>query len=198
MDYSYEQKLIDQGHKIICGIDEAGRGPLAGPLVAAAVIVDVSKLELFTDIDESKSLTSKKREEFFNLIINNVLAWSVGISRHDEIDQQGIAFANQMAMKRAWKYLSITPDYILFDHVWNLHFLTPHEAIIKGDKTVISIAMASIVAKVMHDRMIDAYDRIYPEYEFAKHKGYGTALHMAKIKEFGPCPIHRRSFAGVA
>ncbi len=197
MNFDYEQNLINQGHKIICGIDEAGRGPLAGPLVAAAVILDIDKLSLLDELKESKSLSAKKRDEFFPIVIEASLSWSVGVAHHFEIDKHGLSYANKIAMKRAWKYLSIKPDFIALDYMAGLRFETPFALIKSGDKNVISIAAASIIAKVMHDRMLDAFARKYPEYFFDQHKGYGTALHMEMIEKYGPCPIHRLTFAGV-
>jgi ribonuclease HII len=195
MNYHYEQQLHARGFKLIAGLDEVGRGPLAGPLLAAAVILDPAKIDLLFEIKESKSLTEKKREAFFELIKENSLAWAIGAAHADEIDRYGLSFANKIAMKRAWKYLPLTPDYILTDFVARLQFSTPFESVAKGDKNIISIAAASIIAKVLRDRMLRAFDKIYPDYGFAAHKGYGCQSHMDAIEKFGPCPIHRRSFA---
>lgn len=197
MDYDYEKNLIDQGYKCVCGIDEAGRGPLAGPLVTGAVILDPQKLQDFEQIRESKSLTQEKREKFFDIIINNCACWSIGVVRHDEIDKHGLSFANKIAMKRAWKHLTVKPDYILTDYLAKLYFETPFETIMKGDTKILSIACASILAKVVHDKIMVAFDRKYPQYLFAEHKGYGTKLHLQKIEEHGPCGIHRKTYGPI-
>jgi ribonuclease HII len=195
MDYSYEKKLNGKGFEFVCGIDEAGRGPLAGPLLAGAVILDPLKLDFLSEIKDSKLLDEKKREELFPIILANVKAWAIGVARQDEIDSIGLGLANRVAMKRAWMNLPIEPNYILVDYMPKVFFNTPFELIVKGDRTILTIAAASIIAKVFHDRMMDAFARKYPQYGFELHKGYGTKLHLDKIKEFGACPIHRRSFA---
>jgi ribonuclease HII len=197
MNYDYEQKLIDKGYKVICGIDEAGRGPLAGPLVSSAVVLDSNNLELFSELKESKSLTEEKREEFFDLVKDNVLAWSVGMAHHFEIDKHGLAYANKIAMKRAWKYLNIEPDFIALDYMPGIHFKTDFELIKKGDAIVLTIAAASIIAKVIHDRIMRAFAEKYPNYCFRDHKGYGTKKHLKMIDMLGPSPIHRLTFGGV-
>lgn len=194
MDYDFEKDLISQGYNNICGIDEAGRGPLAGPLVTGAVILNLLKIKKLKKIQESKSINQVKREEFFELIIKNAKCWSVGLVRHDEIDQHGLSYANKIAMKRAWKYLVIKPDYILTDYLAKLYFETPFQTIVKGDMKILSIACASILAKVFHDKIMTAFDRKYPQYLFAEHKGYGTKLHLQKIQELGPCEIHRKTY----
>jgi len=197
MNFNYEQNLIDKGFKNICGIDEAGRGPLAGPLVAAAVVLDKNNLAPFEKLQESKSLTEQKREEFFDVVINNVRGWSVGMAHHYEIDLHGLGYANKIAMKRAWKHLPITPDFIALDYMAGLHFETDFQLIKKGDKNVLTIAAASIIAKVIHDRIMRAFALKYPEYGFEQHKGYGTKKHMEIIDKIGACPVHRSTFAGV-
>lgn len=194
MNYSYEQNLNNRGFTDICGIDEAGRGPLAGPIVAGAVILNIEKLELLEKVRDSKLLDAQKREEIFPIILRNAKCWAVGVARHDEIDHHGLALANRIAMKRAWSHLPIKPNYILSDYMAKVYFRTPFELIIKGDRKILSIAAASILAKVFHDRIMDAFARKYPQYGFDIHKGYGTKFHLARIKEFGACPIHRRSF----
>ncbi|HCC23363.1 TPA: ribonuclease HII [Candidatus Falkowbacteria bacterium] len=197
MDYLYEQELVKNGYKYICGIDEAGRGPLAGPLVAAAVILDPDRIAVFESLKESKSVTEKNREKLFDVVCDNVAAWSIGVVTSRELDKHGLGFANKIAMKRAWEYLGIKPDYILYDYMAGLHFATPAKGIKKGDKNIMSIAAASIIAKVIHDRMMRAFAVKYPNYGFEIHKGYGTEMHLAKIKEFGPCPIHRMTYQGL-
>ncbi|OGF33330.1 ribonuclease HII [Candidatus Falkowbacteria bacterium RIFOXYA2_FULL_35_8] len=194
MNYSLEQKLLDQGFQNICGIDEAGRGPLAGPLVAAAVILDPQNLNPLSELKESKSLTSAKREYFFDIVRDNVISWSVGVVHNTEIDKHGLGFANKIAMKRAWTFLHVQPDYILIDHMPGVYFETPFESFKKGDANILSIAAASIIAKVIHDRIMDSFAKVYPNYGFDLHKGYGTAMHLEKINQLGLCPIHRTSF----
>ena len=195
MEFSYEQNLLAKGFKSICGIDEVGRGPLAGPLVTAAVILDPRKIEMLDGLEESKGLTEKKREEYFILITQNAISWSIGVTHHFEIDKHGLSFANKIAMKRAWKHLTVKPDYILTDYLAKIYFETPFETIMKGDTKIMSIAAASILAKVARDHIMDAFARKFPVYGFEEHKGYGTKFHMEKIKEHGACPIHRMSFA---
>ena len=197
MDFDYEQNLIERGYQAICGIDEAGRGPLAGPLVAGAVILNPKNLDCFAELKESKKLTAEKRDFFFPLVLENVLAWSVGLAHHHEIDHHGLGFANKIAMKRAWNYLPIKPDFIALDYMAGIHFQTDFELIKKGDATVLTIAVASIIAKVIHDRILLAFDKKYPQYDFASHKGYGTAKHLELLDKYGPSPIHRLTFAGV-
>ncbi|MFA6537428.1 MAG: ribonuclease HII [Patescibacteria group bacterium] len=194
MDYSYEKNLQDQGFQLICGIDEAGRGPFAGPIVAGAVILNSEKNSFFDLLKDSKVLTEKKREQVLPFILQESLAWAIGVVSAAEIDKHGLGYANKLAMKKAWYFLKVKPNYILCDYMAGVKFETPHELIIGGDSKVISISAASIVAKVFRDRMMLAFDRKYPEYGFAKHKGYGTKVHLEKIKELGYCPIHRRSF----
>lgn len=194
MDFSYEQNLIARGFEFICGIDEAGRGPLAGPLVAAAVILDSAKNDFFSSINDSKLLNKNKRLAAFDLILRNAKCWAVGVVTNYEIDKHGLAFANKIAMKRAWKHLAIKPNYILSDYMAKVYFETPFELIVDGDKKILSVASASIIAKVIRDRMMEAFSRVYPLYGFEKHKGYGTKEHLAKICECGLCPIHRKTF----
>ena len=194
MDYSYEQNLINRGYKFICGIDEAGRGPLAGPLVSAAVILDSDNSDFFDLIKDSKMLSAKKREQAFELILANAKSWAIGVVTNIELDKHGLAFANKIAMKRAWKHLKIKPNYILSDYMAKVYFETPFELIIDGDKKILSVAAASIIAKVFRDRMMDAFARKYPAYGFELHRGYGTKLHLEKIAELGPCEIHRKTF----
>lgn len=194
MDFSKETNLRIRNFTRVCGIDEAGRGSLAGPLIAGAVILDLEKADQLEGVKDSKQLKPEKREELLPLILENAVAWSIGVVHNTEIDKHGLSFANKIAMKRAWKYLKVKPDYILADYMSGVHFETPFELIKHGDREVLSIAAASIIAKVFHDRMIRAFAKVYPQYEFAEHMAYGTALHIAKIKEYGPCPIHRMSY----
>lgn len=176
----------------ICGIDEAGRGPLCGPVVAGAVIMPKEYDILY--INDSKKLSDKKREEVYEQIVNTAVSWAVGIVSPARIDEINILQATYEAMREAIQKLSIVPDILLNDAVTIPKVDIKQVPIIKGDAKSQSIAAASIIAKVTRDHMMEEYDRIYPEYGFAKHKGYGTAAHIAAIKEFGPSPIHRRTF----
>lgn len=176
----------------ICGIDEAGRGPLCGPVVAGAVIMPKEYDILY--INDSKKLSDKKREEVYEQIVNTAISWAVGIVSPARIDEINILQATYEAMREAIQKLSIVPDILLNDAVTIPKVDIKQVPIIKGDAKSQSIAAASIIAKVTRDHMMEEYDRIYPEYGFAKHKGYGTAAHIAAIKEFGPSPIHRRTF----
>ena len=176
----------------ICGIDEAGRGPLAGPVVAGAVILPKDCEILF--LNDSKKLSEKKREELFVEIQEKAIAWNVGIVGPDVIDEINILQATYEAMREAIWGLSAVPEILLNDAVQIPKVEIPQVSIIKGDAKSVSIAAASILAKVTRDHMMAEYDEIYPGYGFAKHKGYGTAAHIQALKELGPCPIHRRSF----
>ncbi len=198
LDLKMEQKYFSLGYELIGGVDEAGRGPLAGPVVAACVVVDKNfkidheDLKMITD---SKKLTAKKREKLFKIIKEKVLAVEIGIADNKEIDQINILQASFLAMRRAIKKLPISPDYILLDGGFKIPKLSkPQTAIVKGDSSVFTIAAASIIAKVSRDYLMSQFDKKYPEYLFEKHKGYGTKIHVEKIKEYGPCPIHRFSF----
>ncbi len=176
----------------ICGIDEAGRGPLAGPVVAGAVILPKDCEILF--LNDSKKLSEKRRDALYDEIREKAVAWSVGIVGPDVIDEINILQATYQAMRQAVAGLSVEPDLLLNDAVTIPGIAVDQIPIVKGDAKSVSIAAASIMAKVTRDRMMAEYDIAYPEYGFAKHKGYGTAAHIAAIREFGPCPIHRRSF----
>lgn len=176
----------------ICGIDEAGRGPLAGPVVAGAVILPKDCEILF--LNDSKKLSEKRREALFEEIKEKAAAWSVGVVGPDVIDEINILQATYQAMRQAISGLSIKPDLLLNDAVTIPEVEIGQVPIVKGDAKSVSIAAASIMAKVTRDRMMAEYDILFPQYGFAKHKGYGTAAHIAAIREYGPCPIHRRSF----
>ena len=180
------------GCSLICGVDEAGRGPLAGPVVAGAVILprDCEILRL----NDSKKLSEKRREELFVRIQKEALAWSVGIAGPERIDEINILQATYEAMRKAIQGLPQKPDLLLNDAVTIPDVEIVQIPIVKGDAKSLSIAAASILAKVTRDHMMMEYDKIYPEYGFGKHKGYGTAAHMEAIRRFGPCPIHRRTF----
>lgn len=176
----------------VCGIDEAGRGPLAGPVVAGAVILRSDCEILF--LNDSKKLSEKKRESLFLEIQEKAVAWSVGIVGPDVIDEINILQATYKAMRIAVAKLGQIPGVLLNDAVTIPGIAIPQIPIVKGDAKSVSIAAASIMAKVTRDHMMAEYDRLFPEYGFAKHKGYGTAAHIASIKEIGPCPIHRCTF----
>ncbi|MCX6795093.1 MAG: ribonuclease HII [Candidatus Falkowbacteria bacterium] len=196
-----EKFYFDKGYRLIGGVDEAGRGPLAGPVVAACVVVghdfqiDHPDLELIAD---SKKLSAKKREYLFGVIKAKALAVEIGVVNNETIDKINILQASFLAMRRAIKKLPLAPDYIILDGGFKIPKLkTPQSAIIKGDATVWTIAAASIIAKVSRDWMMTEIDKEYPQYLFAKHKGYGTKDHMNMLKKYGPCPLHRFSFSPV-
>ncbi len=176
----------------ICGIDEAGRGPLAGPVVAGAVILPKDCRILY--LNDSKKLSEKKRELLFDEIKEKAVSWGVGIVGPERIDEINILQATYEAMRQAISRLDVMPEILLNDAVTIPGVSINQVPIIKGDAKSVSIAAASILAKVTRDRMMAEYEEEYPEYGFAKHKGYGTAQHIQAIREFGPCPIHRRSF----
>ena len=192
MDYSYEKLAIEKGFKTICGIDEAGRGPLAGPVYAAAVILP---LDLEIDgLNDSKKLTEKKREALFDIICEKAISYSIGIATEEEIDEINILNATFLAMRRAVEGLSVKPDYALIDGNQHPKLSIPDETVVKGDGKSMSIAAASILAKVSRDRFMLQIAEKYPEYCFEKHKGYGTKLHYEMIEKYGVAPVHRRSF----
>ncbi len=180
--------------KFICGIDEAGRGPLAGPVVAGAAILPADCQILY--LNDSKKLSEKRREELFAEIREKAVAYGVGLVSPERIDEINILQATYEAMRQAISHLAVTPQILLNDAVTIPQVTIPQVPIIKGDAKSVSIAAASILAKVTRDHMMLEYDKLYPEYGFAKHKGYGTAAHIAALREFGPCPIHRRTFIG--
>lgn len=186
----YERQYAAYG--LICGIDEAGRGPFAGPVVAGAVILDPEKEILY--LNDSKKLSEKRREELYEEIMEKAIAVSVGIVDSRTIDEINILQATYLAMQKAIAGLAPQPGFILADAVTIPKITIPQTGIIKGDAKSISIAAGSIIAKVTRDRLMYEYDKKYPEYGFASHKGYGTAAHIAAIKEYGPLDIHRRSF----
>lgn len=194
MDYFYENNAVLNGYKNICGIDEAGRGPLAGPVYAAAVILPLD-LEI-EGLNDSKKLSEKKREQLFDVICEKAIAYSVGIATEKEIDEINILNATFLAMKRAVEGLSIKPDYALVDgnRYPNISESIKEEVVVKGDAKSMSIAAASVLAKVSRDRFMLEMSEQYPQYDFEKHKGYGTKLHYERLAEFGPSPIHRMTF----
>ena len=180
------------GCSLICGVDEAGRGPLAGPVAAGAVILPKDCTILY--LNDSKKLSEKRREELFLEIREKAVSYSVGIVGPVRVDEINILQATYEAMRQAVSGLGVVPDLLLNDAVTIPELAIPQVPIIKGDAKSVSIAAASILAKVTRDHLMEEYDRQFPQYGFAKHKGYGTAAHVAAIREFGPCTIHRRSF----
>lgn len=192
LEYTYEKALMKQGYKMICGVDEAGRGPLAGPVVAAACILPVDCV--IEGLNDSKKLSEKKREALFDEIIEKAIAYSIASASNEEIDELNILNATMVAMARAIMGLQVPADYALVDGNCVRNFPVPAMTVIKGDAKSPSIAAASILAKVTRDRICMEMDALYPEYNFAKHKGYPTKLHRDLVMEFGPCPLHRRTF----
>jgi len=188
----YERKYSD--YTYICGIDEVGRGPLAGPVVAGAVILPKNCDILY--INDSKKLSEKKREELYDIIMEKAVATGIGYASVERIDEINILQATFEAMRDAISKLSVSPDILLNDAVTIPQVSVPQVPIIKGDAKSISIGAASIIAKVTRDRLMADYDMVFPEYGFASNKGYGSAQHIEAIKKYGPCPIHRRTFIG--
>ena len=192
----YETKAANQGFRNISGVDEAGRGPLAGPVVAAAVIFSPN-IDI-VDLDDSKKLSPKKREELFPEIQERATAYGVAVIGHKIIDEINILQAARLAMKQAVDQLNPIPDLLLIDGNQKIESSIDQWAIVKGDSKSLSIAAASVLAKVTRDRIMDDYHKLYPQYAFNRHKGYGTKLHRTLIQECGPCPIHRSKFKGVS
>ncbi|WP_067838644.1 ribonuclease HII [Amphibacillus sediminis] len=192
---TYENKYYQQGKQLIAGVDEVGRGPLAGPVVAAAVILPKNCSLL--GITDSKKLSAKKRELFAEQIKSEAIAYGIGIIDHEQIDQLNIYQASILAMSQAIQALTPKPDQLLVDAVSLNQLNCPSESIIKGDQKSISIAAASIIAKVTRDQMMLEYHDKYPDYQFATNQGYGTAAHLHALKTYGVSPIHRRTFAPV-
>lgn len=188
----FENEAYQKGYNYVCGVDEAGRGPLCGPVVAAAVILE--KDAHIEGVNDSKKLSEKKREKLFDDIMENAVAVGIGMSDVDVIEEINILGATKEAMKEAISNLSVRPDYVLIDGNQNINIDIDRQTVVSGDAKSESIAAASIIAKVTRDRMLKQYDKMYPEYGFAKHKGYGTKAHIEAIKEHGLTPIHRPSF----
>ncbi len=188
-----EDKLYIKGLNYICGIDEAGRGPLAGPVVVASVIMQ--KDSMIEGVNDSKKISEKKREKIYEQIIDEAICYGIGIIDQKEIDSINILNATKKGLTKSLQELTIKPDLILVDALTNIDTLgIPYKSIIKGDAKSYSIAAASILAKVTRDRIMRQWDEVYPEYGFAAHKGYGTAKHIQAIKENGICMLHRKSF----
>ena len=193
MDWlEFENKVISSGYSAVCGVDEAGRGPLAGPVCAAAVILPQNTV--IDGVNDSKKLSERKREQLFDVITEKALAYCVAWASVEEIEEINILNAAMLAMKRAVEGLSIKADFALIDGNKTPDLDIPAYSIVKGDARSMSIAAASILAKVSRDRLMYEYDTKYPQYNFAKHKGYGTTLHREMILKYGPCEIHRPSF----
>lgn len=193
MDYQYEINAKDMGYKAVCGVDEAGRGPLAGPVFAAAVILPENcEIE---GLNDSKKLSEKKREVLFDIIKEKAIAYSIAFGTLEEIEEYNILEATYIAMNRAIDGLNINADFALIDgNRVPKGIKIPCDTVVKGDAKSCSIAAASILAKVTRDRLLMEYDKKYPEYHFAQHKGYGTKAHYEAIKQHGVCEIHRLSF----
>ena len=194
-DYSFEKEKINNGFNLVAGVDEAGRGPLAGPVCAAAVILPIDcEIE---GLDDSKKKKKKKREKLYDIIIEKAVAYNIQLVDNVVIDDINILNATYLAMTNAVNNLEIMPDFVLIDgNRLPPQLKIPSEAIVKGDSKSMSIAAASILAKVTRDRLMLELAKKYPEYEFERHKGYGTKLHCEKLREFGPCEIHRKTFIG--
>ena len=190
--YEIEEKMSAEGYNAVCGIDEAGRGPLSGPVCAAAVILPRGLI--IEGLNDSKKLTAKKREKLFDIIIQNAVAYGIGLASPEEIDAINILNADMLAMKRAIEALQTPADFALVDGNIARDLPIPAMPVIKGDALSYSIAAASVLAKVTRDRLCLEDDKNYPEYGFAKHKGYGTKDHMDALRRLGPSPIHRKSF----
>ncbi len=198
MDLKIEQEFFNKGSNLLAAIDEVGRGPLAGPVVSACIIID-NNFKLIPELEkvrDSKKLSAKQREALFPIIKANVKAVAIGICDNEVIDKYNILQATFLSMKKAIKKTGLKPDIVLVDGKFEIPKLNiKQKAIISGDDSVFSIAMASIIAKVSRDYMMDEFHKKYSLYSFNKHKGYGTKLHLQMIDLYGPCPIHRLSFA---
>lgn len=192
LEYIYESMATDKGYTAVCGVDEAGRGPLLGPVYAAAVILPPGLV--IEGLNDSKKLTEKKREYLFDIIKNEAVAWGIACADAVEIDRMNILNATMLAMQRAIDALGVKADFALIDGNCNRNINIPSVTVVKGDATSPSIAAASVLAKVSRDRLCLEIDKEYPEYGIARHKGYGTKEHIEALKKFGPTPHHRRTF----
>ncbi len=190
--WKLETELFDLGYSAVCGIDEAGRGPLAGPVCAAAVILP-RNLEI-PGLDDSKKLSDKRRRELFPMIKEQAVAYGIGFADHREIDEINILQATFLAMKRALAAMAKAPDFALIDGNRETEFGLPVKAVVKGDSLSANIAAASVLAKVSRDDLMEAMAKEYPQYGFEIHKGYGTKMHYEALRTYGPCPIHRMTF----
>lgn len=188
-----DREFFNKGIKYVAGIDEAGRGPLAGPVVVACAIMPADSM--IEGVNDSKKLSEKKREVLYEKIIQEAICYGVGIVNQEEIDEMNILQATKKGLTMAIKSMKIKPNVILVDALTGIDTLgIPYKSMIKGDANSYSIASASIIAKVTRDRIMREWDKVYPEYGFAGHKGYGTAKHIAALKEYGLCPLHRKTF----
>ena len=192
LEYQIESELNEQGYSAVCGVDEAGRGPLCGPVVAAACILPQGLV--IEGLNDSKKLTAKKREALFDFICENAIAYCIAQASVEEIDRLNILEADLLAMRRAIDGLSVKADFALIDGNVARDFQIPARAVVHGDAISPSIAAASILAKVTRDRQCIELDAAYPQYGIAKHKGYGTKVHMDALRKYGPSPIHRKQF----
>ena len=193
-----EERLIAQGYRLIAGIDEVGRGPLAGPVVAAAVILPLEERPSWLSrVRDSKQLAPSQRESIFDRMLESGVAFGVGSVSHEVIDERGIAPATRLAMRRAIEHLSTRPDYLLIDFMHLPGIRIPQKGLVDGDSLCLSIATASIVAKVTRDRLMVELDSQFPGYGLAQHKGYGTSEHLEALQRLGPCAIHRKTFRPV-
>ena len=190
----YEKKCLDAGYKYICGVDEVGRGPLAGPVVCAAVIMPLDEESIIVGVDDSKKLSAKKREQLAEEIKKRALAYTIVEVSEKDIDEINILEATKLGMKRAIETLEKQPDVVLTDGNMTINIAHKQHSVIHGDALSYSIGAASIIAKVYRDNLMVEYAKLYPHYAFEKNMGYGTAAHIQGIKEHGLCPIHRRTF----
>ncbi len=190
--YDFDKRMMDQNIKIIAGMDEVGRGPLAGPVVTCCVVMNYD--EMIDGVFDSKKLTAKKRDELFDLIKERAIDYSITLENNETIDQINILQATKKSMRHSFETLKIKPDLLLVDAMKDLNLPCQTVSIIKGDATSYAIACASILAKVYRDRMMDEYAKVFPDYDFQNNKGYGTKKHLEALKTVGKCPIHRESF----
>jgi ribonuclease HII len=198
-NFNKEIKLHKAGFNFIAGLDEVGRGPLAGPVLAAAVLLKSGANNLLKGINDSKKISEKQRNYFYDILINNEnIEWGIGIVSEKIIDKINILEATKLAMRRAVEQLQKKVggkiDYLVIDGNFKINSDIPQKSFIKGDQKVLSISVASIIAKVSRDKIMEKIDKKYPKYKFCNHKGYGTSLHFEMIEKYGPCPIHRLSF----
>ena len=190
----FEHEYAKKGYKIIAGMDEAGRGPLAGPVVCACVIMPLDNDKIIQGVNDSKKLTPKKRDELYEKIKNTAICYSIQEVDNKTIDKINILNATRLGMQNCVKNLKVKPDFVLIDYIVGLELDVPNIPIVKGDAKSYSIACASILAKVYRDRLMGELDKKYPEYNFKKHKGYGTKEHIENLKKFGKCEIHIDTF----
>lgn len=191
---AYEKEMLALGAEYIAGVDEVGRGPFAGPVVCAAVIMPLDTESLIDGVDDSKKIKEERREQLAALIRERAVAYRICEESPETIDEINILEATKRCMKRAVEGLSVQPDVVFVDGNFRINIELPQQNIVRGDALSYSIGAASILAKVYRDSLMREYDKQYPQYGFARHKGYGTAVHIRALKEYGPCPIHRKTF----